>query len=553
LSAIADFWHASIASTFRRSRRKRGYISCVDAIRNITEQAPAVIAMFDDKMRFLAVSLRFLPNNELGQAAKVIGRSLYEIFPDIPPRWRQIHLRVLAGEELASEEDVFPRQDGRREWVRWSMKPWRTADTRIGGAMLFAESITEQVEARRAHADSEARFRVTFESAPVGIAHAAPDGRWLRVNEAICNILGYPADELTTKSFQDITHPDDLAASVARVEQVCDEKVDRYDADKRYLRKDGAIVWGRLTVSCVRKSDGLIDYFVAVVEDITARKQAEEELRKSEERFRSSLLHSPLPVLLCDDREQILAVSQSWLEKTGYSREELSRMEDWTARAYGARSGEVLEHIRGIISTEPQGQLSEMMIRTKDGRERLWSFVCSALGAQSDGRRLFVSMAHDVTDRKVYEEQILFVMREINHRAKNMLGVVQAIARQTAAREPEDFIGRFNERIRALAANQDLLVRNKWQGVDVDELVRAQLAHFADLVGSRIAVHGPKLRLKAAGAQKGKNDRFRCTSHRPRAPRAGNQCRQIRRAVGGRRPGRRKPAACGRYLHDELD
>jgi two-component sensor histidine kinase len=92
-------------------------------------------------------------------------------------------------------------------------------------------------------------------------------------------------------------------------------------------------------------------------------------------------------------------------------------------------------------------------------------------------------------------------MRETNHRAKNMLGLVRAVARQTAAWEPEDFIGRFNERIRALAANQDLLVRNEWQGVDIDELARAQLAHFADLVGSRIAVHGPKLRLNAAGAQ----------------------------------------------------
>ena len=131
---------------------------------------------------------------------------------------------------------------------------------------------------------------------------------------------------------------------------MCGGKVDRYDADRRYLRKDGAIVWGRLTVGCVRKSDGAIDYFVTVVEDITARKQAEEELRKSEERFRSSLLRSPLPVLLFDDREQILAVSQSWLEKTGYSGEELRRIEDWTTRAYGERSGEVLEHMRRIRS-----------------------------------------------------------------------------------------------------------------------------------------------------------------------------------------------------------
>jgi two-component sensor histidine kinase len=92
-------------------------------------------------------------------------------------------------------------------------------------------------------------------------------------------------------------------------------------------------------------------------------------------------------------------------------------------------------------------------------------------------------------------------MREINHRAKNMLSVVHAIARQTAAKNSEDFIKRFSERIQALSANHDLLVRNEWNGVEIEDLVRAQLAPFSDLIGSRIAVNGPKLRLKAASAQ----------------------------------------------------
>jgi PAS domain S-box-containing protein len=483
-------------------RKGKGVIDASKMIRDITEQAPAALAMFDTKMRYLAVSPSFLSILEFsGSPKEVIGRSHYETFPDMPLHWREFHTRVLAGEELAQAETPLPRRDGRTDWVRWSMKPWRTADGRIGGALLASELITDQVEGRQALADSEARFRVTFEDAPVGIAHVAPDGRLLRVNKAACHISGYTADELTTKTFRDITYPDDLAASVARVEQMRDGKVDRYDADKRYLRKDGTIVWGRLTASCVRKSDGSIDYIVTVIEDITARKHAEGELHKSEERFRSSVLHSPLPVLMYDDREQILAVSQSWLDKTGYSREELRCIEDWTTRAYGERSGEVLEYIRGIISTEPEAQSTELTIRTKDGRERLWSFVASALGTQSDGRRLFVAMAYDATERRAHEEQIVFLMREVSHRAKNMLSLVQAIARQTAARQPEDFIGRFTERIRALAANQDLLVRNEWQGVDVKDLVRAQLAHFADLVGSRIAVDGPKLRLTAVSAQ----------------------------------------------------
>jgi two-component sensor histidine kinase len=102
---------------------------------------------------------------------------------------------------------------------------------------------------------------------------------------------------------------------------------------------------------------------------------------------------------------------------------------------------------------------------------------------------------------KAHVEHLHLRMSEISHRAKNMLSLVEAIARQTAAHEPEGFIGRFSERIQALAANQDLLVRNGWQGVDVEDLVRAQLAHFVDLIGSRIAVRGPKLRLKAASAQ----------------------------------------------------
>jgi PAS domain S-box-containing protein len=107
----------------------------------------------------------------------------------------------------------------------------------------------------------------------------------------------------------------------------------------------------------------------------------------------------------------------------------------------------------------------------------------------------------DITERKEREEKEHLLMREINHRAKNMLSVVDAIAHQTATRNPADFIERFSERVQALSANQDLLVRNEWKGVEIADLVRAQLAHFADLVDSRIVMQGPALRLNPASAQ----------------------------------------------------
>jgi PAS domain S-box-containing protein len=95
------------------------------------EEVPAAIAMFDAEMRFIAVSRSFLSLEEFQvNPAEVIGRSNYEIFPDLPQNFREINARVLAGEELADSETPFPRRDGRTDWIRWRMKPWRTADDR---------------------------------------------------------------------------------------------------------------------------------------------------------------------------------------------------------------------------------------------------------------------------------------------------------------------------------------------------------------------------------------------------------------------------------------
>ena len=416
--------------------------------------------------------------------------------------------RLHAGEtDSYSVEKRALRKDGAILWIRLTRSRVTKNDGSVDYFVTVVEDISDRRRAEAELAGSEERFRVTFESAPVGIANVAPDGRLLRVNQALCRMLGTPAEELTLKSFRDIVHPDDAAGGAGLLEETRDGdgtcRPD--DTDRRFLHRDGTVIWARLTVSCVRRNDGSIDYLVAAIEDITERKNVEEELRKSEARFRSSVLQSPLPTLLFDDSEQILGISESWLRETNYSADELRRLEDWTSRAHGERSAAILELIRGIIRQYAGAATVRVSrdapIRTKDGRERLWHFVSSSLGLQSDGRRLFLSVAQDVTDRKAYEDQILFLMHEVNHRAKNMLGLVQAVARQTAARDPEEFAARFDERIRALAANQDLLVRNDWRGVGVEDLVRAQLAPFADLVGSRITVDGPRLRLRAAAGQ----------------------------------------------------
>jgi len=153
---------------------------------------------------------------------------------------------------------------------------------------------------------------------------------------------------------------------------------------------------------------------------------------------------------------------------------------------------------------DPRRSATEFRLRRGSGEVR-WvesNGLAYFEGATPERRAVsYVGTLADITERKEREEKEHLLMREVNHRAKNMLSVVDAIAHQTAAKDPEDFIERFSERIQALSANQDLLVRNEWNGVEIEELVHVQLAPFAGLIGSRIAVRGPMLRLKAASAQ----------------------------------------------------
>jgi PAS domain S-box-containing protein len=153
---------------------------------------------------------------------------------------------------------------------------------------------------------------------------------------------------------------------------------------------------------------------------------------------------------------------------------------------------------------EPKRSAIEFRLLQGDGKVR-WVETFGLAYFESDERErrafIVIGTVADITERKEFEERLHLLMCEVNHRARNMLSVVNAIAHQTATSTPEQFLERFSERIQALSANQNLLVRNEWQGVDVEDLVHAQLAPFADLIGSRIAVRGPKLVLKAASAQ----------------------------------------------------
>jgi PAS domain S-box-containing protein len=147
-------------------------------------------------------------------------------------------------------------------------------------ALAILRDVTERQQMEAALRESEARFRATFEQAAVGMAEVSLDGRWRLVNQRLCEILGYPREELLTHTFQELTYPDDLPADLAYVRRLLAGELSSYSLEKRYRRKDGTLVWGLLTVSLVEAAP---PYFIAVIEDVTARKQMEEMLHHAKE------------------------------------------------------------------------------------------------------------------------------------------------------------------------------------------------------------------------------------------------------------------------------
>lgn len=156
-------------------------------------------------------------------------------------------------------------------------KPFAVGEllARVGKRVTERQRMKEQLR------ESEARFQATFEQAAVGMAIVSPEGRWLRVNNKLCEIVGYSHDELIALSFQDITHADDLNVDLDYVRKALAGEITTYSMEKRYLCKDSSVVWVNLTASLVRKPDQSPDYFITIIEAIQARKETEVNLREA--------------------------------------------------------------------------------------------------------------------------------------------------------------------------------------------------------------------------------------------------------------------------------
>jgi PAS domain S-box-containing protein len=390
------------------------------------------------------------------------------------------------GVPIDGVEGLVERPDGSHIWATAHIEPVKDENGRIVGAINYLHETTALHLATETLED-------LFQNAIMAMHLVSADGTILRANTKELQMLGYSRDEYIGRNIAEFhveqTTIVDMLERLSRKEQLV-----QYPA--RLRAKDGSI--RHVVVSSnARFRAGKFANTRCFTVDITERLRAEERIRRQEEqRSAATYQYAPIGIAEVDADGKLLRANVQSYVLWGHSSAEALGRSIFDQSNHADRN-----QFRRQVAGEFDRYTLEKRIRRKDG-SNVWALITSSSVRDEDGRFLYaVRVMEDITERKEREEKEHLLIREINHRAKNMLSVVDAIAHQTATKNPEDFIERFSERIQALSANQDLLVRNEWNGIDVQDLVHAQLSHFADLIGSRIAIHGPKVRLKATSAQ----------------------------------------------------
>lgn len=371
-------------------------------LRTVIESEPECIKLLDRNGTLLQMNPAGLAMIEADSFATVQGQCIYPLIdPEHRLAFEQLTAKVFEGDSGSLIFKITGFK-GTGRWLETRAVPLRDGPE-ILALLSITRDITEHKQAQQALAESEERFRATFEQAAVGLAHIGLEGQWLMVNQKLCDIIGYTREELLTLTFQQITHPEDLAADLVNVQRLLSGEVSTFAMEKRYFHKHGTAIWINLTGSLVRGEFGEPKYFIAVIEDITKRKYAEQALRESEA-FNRQILDSSGDCIKVLDAEGRLV----YLNQSGQCLLEIDNQLDvigkrWTDFWYSEEHRLACEAVT-VALAGGQGRFTGFCPTAK-GTPRWWDVQINPMEGEDASRRL-VSISRDITESKLAEENL---------------------------------------------------------------------------------------------------------------------------------------------------
>jgi diguanylate cyclase (GGDEF)-like protein/PAS domain S-box-containing protein len=304
------------------------------------------------------------------------------------------------------------------------------------------QDVTDQHLAEIARRDATELFETAFSHAPIGMALIGLDGRWLKVNRAVCTITGWPEPELLQRTFQDITHPDDLKADLVQVERLMAGTIVDYQIEKRYLTPTGRHIWALLSVSLVRDAEGWPRHFISQIEDISQRKRADERLREAEAEARLQRDHATAIISAMHDgyafttEGEIKEVNEALCVLTGFTREQLVGVRPPYPFWAPELMDETMEILRRVRD-EDGGVFDATFMHANGARFEAQLTVREARDAA--GARIgFVSTMRDVSDENRQQRELERLARTDSLTGLANRHVLQASLAQEARRRHSD-------------------------------------------------------------------------------------------------------------------
>ena len=332
-----------------------------------------------------------------------IGKTVYDLYPDTPEVADSLHAMDEAlwkNPGTQTYEASITTTDVMRHDTIYYKATYTGADGSVAGLIGTIIDITDRKQAEAAMKESEERFRATFDQAAVGIVHTSLDGYYLKVNTKFCEIFGYTEAELLGRAAIDFTHPDDRAGGQEHRQLLWERKLDKFSGEKRYVRKDGSVIWTNRTVSLARDPDGQPMYFIRVIEDITDRKEAEE-------RYRATFDNAPIGIMhTAVEGYSILRANRKLCEMLGYTHDELLRMTSTEIVHPDYRFTDQSRYKDQLIKDEVPAFSSERKFLRKNGTS-IWVNRTVSLVHDAAGRPLyFIRIVEDITERKQAESAL---------------------------------------------------------------------------------------------------------------------------------------------------
>lgn len=286
-------------------------------------------------------------------------------------------------------------------------------------------SYFERREAEDALRESEARFRAMFASAGIGIALVNLEGQVFETNRAFQEMLGYAADEMQGMSLSRFTHPEDESADRIRFQELAAGKRNHFRVEKRYLRRDGRAVWGRLTATLVRGSDGMPRFTIGMTEDITERKRTEEALQASENRLYAS--YTAIGQVLMSSDGRLLKANRAFCEITGYDEAELLRTDIHSITHPNDRASSA-EHLQQLLDGQEHRFAFEKRYIRKGGAAVTVLVSTSVIRDAEGNPEHLVSLVQDISERKRMERR-LAVQYSVSRVLVNAVSIDEAAVR----------------------------------------------------------------------------------------------------------------------------